>query len=64
MNRDRFFTVHNVWGASIGTAVVDHYSKSYSESKEDNLIGEELDQANNLSIDSSLRIGNFEATKF
>ncbi|RNA12718.1 excitatory amino acid transporter 3 [Brachionus plicatilis] len=55
---DRFFTVHNVWGASIGTAVVDHYSKKKTNSEknvQDKSNASELEQSqisNEVSIES------------
>ncbi len=29
--RDRFFTVHNVWGGCVGAGVIDHFSKKEQE---------------------------------
>ena len=32
-NRDRFYTVHNVWGASIGTGVLAHFDGEKCENQ-------------------------------
>ena len=32
--RDRFYTVHNVWGASIGTGILAHYNRKKFENQE------------------------------
>jgi hypothetical protein len=32
--KDRFYTVHNVWGASIGTAILAHYNRKKFENQE------------------------------
>lgn len=50
---DRFYTVHNVWGASVGTAVLAHYNRKKLENQE--LIessGEKVDSLETTIVDN------------